>query len=896
MAPPGPGALITALMSVATPNSGGTRLGEPEGLRQALAGRYRLERAIGRGGMATVYLAHDLRHDRPVALKVLHPGLAPTLGLERFQREIRLAARLQHPHILTVLDSGAGHDGLLWFTMPYVQGESLRQRLDREHQLPVEDAVAIAREAAEALAFAHAEGVVHRDVKPENILLGAGHAMVADFGIALAVRGGESLTDPGLAVGTPAYMSPEQAAGDRELDGRTDVYALGTVLYEMLAGQLPYPGPATRAIVTARRTGEVPSLDALRPDVPVAVQRAIEVALAPDPEHRFATADEFARALGGGTVAGEASYRHSAVPPYRRPAVVLLLTALILGLVALFTLRPGRSSAPAGPPTPRRLAVLPFQNLGRAEDDYFADGITDEIRGKLAALSGLQVTASASSAQYKRTAKTPQEIGRELGGDYLLTGKVRWEKTDAGSRVRVSPELIQVATASTRWQQPFDASLTDVFQVQAEVASRVAAALDVALEASARASLGGTPTANLTAYDLYLQGNEAAGGIDQVAPPSLRRAVGFYRRAVELDSSFAPAWAQLSRTHSYLYYIGVPTALGDSEARAAADRALSLAPGLAEAHLALGDYYHWVRRDGTAALAAYTRGSKLAPNNAELLKGIGLAERSRGNWELSQQVFTRAFALDPRSVSVARRLTYNLTRMHRLPEALSSADRALALDSTPPDLWESKAIVLLGQGKLPEARALLEEGMRHADPVALVEYVATYFDLYWALSDEQQQLLVGLSPAPFDGDRQTWGLAIAGTWLLRGDTARARAYADSARIAGAAHLREVPLDGQLHALQGTALAILGRKAEAIREGQRALELLPPSVDANAPYYMQHQLARTYIMAGEQERAIDLIEPLLRANYYLTPGWLRVDPTFDPLRGNPRFQRLTASAP
>jgi len=242
MAPPGPGALITALMSVATPNSGATRLGEPDGLRQALAGRYRLGRAIGRGGMATVWLAHDLRHDRPVALKVLHPGLAPTLGLERFQREIRLAARLQHPHILTVLDSGAAPDGLLWFTMPYVHGESLRQRMERDHRLPVEDAVAIAREAAEALAFAHAEGVVHRDVKPENILLGAGHALVADFGIALAVRGGESLTDPGLAVGTPPYMSPEQAAGDRELDGRTDVYALGTVLYEMLAGQLPYPG------------------------------------------------------------------------------------------------------------------------------------------------------------------------------------------------------------------------------------------------------------------------------------------------------------------------------------------------------------------------------------------------------------------------------------------------------------------------------------------------------------------------------------------------------------------------------------------------------------------------------------------------------------------------------
>jgi serine/threonine-protein kinase len=880
-------------------------MGDPEGLRLALAGRYELGREIGRGGMATVYLANDLKHDRPVALKVLHPGLAPTLGLERFQREIRFAARLQHPHILTVLDSGAlpgrsGEPGLLWFTMPFVQGESLRHRMDREGRLPVADAVEIAREAAEALAFAHAEGVIHRDVKPENILLGAGHALVADFGIALAVRGGASLTDPGLAVGTPAYMSPEQAAGDRELDGRTDVYALATVLYEMLADELPYSGPATRVAVAARRTGEVPILAAVRPDVPAGIARAIGRALAPDPVNRFASADAFARALAGETGATVATpYRggraSAPVPPYRRTAVLLLALALVLGLAALFALRTRSSSVPSAP-GPRRLAVLPFQNLGRSEDDYFADGITDEIRGKLAALPGLQVTASASSAQYKRTVKSPREIGQELGVDYLLTGKVRWEKAADGSRVRVSPELIQVATASTRWQQPFDAALTDVFQVQAEVASRVAAALDVALESSARPWLGGTPTANLTAYDLYLQGNEVARGIDQVAPSSLRRALGFYQRAVELDSSFAPAWAQLSRTHSYLYYIGVPTAQGDSAARAAAERALSLAPQLAEAHLALGDYYHWVRRDGTAALAAYTRGSELAPNNAELLKGIGLAERSRGNWELSQQVFTRALALDPRSVSVARRLTYNLTRMHRLPEALVAADRALALDSTAPELWESKAIVLLGQGKLPETRALLEEAMRHADPVALVEYVATYFDLYWALTDEQRQLLVGLSPAPFDGDRQTWGLAIAGAWLLRGDSVRARAYADSARIAGAAHIREVPLEGQLHALEGTALAILGRKAEAIREGRRAVELTPASMDANAPYYMQHQLARTYIMLGEPERALDLIEPLLRANYYLTPGWLRVDPMFDPLRGNPRFERLTAPAP
>jgi tetratricopeptide (TPR) repeat protein len=483
-----------------------------------------------------------------------------------------------------------------------------------------------------------------------------------------------------------------------------------------------------------------------------------------------------------------------------------------------------------------------------------------------------------------------------LGVDYLLTGKVRWEKGDgARSRVRVSPELIQVATASTRWQQPFDAALTDVFQVQAEVASRVASALDVALESGARAALGGTPTASLPAYDLYLQGNEAAGGFDQVAPAALRRAAEYYRRATEMDPSFAPAWAQLSRVHSYLYLISVPSVAEDSGGRAAAERALSLAPGLAESHLALGDYYHWVRRDGTAALAAYTRGSQLAPNNVELLKGIGLAERSRGNWEVSQQAFLRAFALDPRSISVSRRLTYNLIRMHRLPEALVAADRAVGLNPHAPDVYESKAMVLLGQGNLRAARQVLAEGGREVDPVALVQYAATYFDLYWVLGDEQQRLLLGLTPEPFDDDRQAWGLALAGTWLLRGDTARARAYADSARVAGEAHLREVPRDAQLHALQSTALALLGRKDEAIREGRRAVELLPPSVDANAAPYMQHQLARTYLLTGEPEQALDLLEGLLRSSYYLTPDWLRVDPNFAVLWHNPRFLRLTASA-
>jgi serine/threonine-protein kinase len=860
-------------------------------VRAALADRYRFVRELGRGGMAAGYLFPDLRHDRPVALKVLHPELAASVGPERFRREILTAARLQHPHILTVLDSGtagrqdSGSD-LLWFAMPFVDGETLRQRLVRERQLPVEDAVQIAREAADALEYAHSQGVIHRDVKPANILLAAGHALVADFGIARALSGGaqESITTSRTIVGTPAYMSPEQASGVT-LDARSDQYSLACVLWEMLAGELPFSGPTAQEVLARRFTETPRPLRRVRDSVPEGVERAVARALSKSPADRFRSVAEFGHALRDGL----------AVPGSRwgRRPLVAAAFAVVLAIAALvgwLRLRPHPEAAIAG--GPKRLAVLPFENLGRPEDNYFADGITDEIRGKLAGLPGLQVTASSSSSQYRKTGKTPQEIGRELGVEYLLTGKVRWEQNPGGrSRVRVSPELIQVATASTRWQQPFDAALTDVFQVQADVASRVAQAMDVALGATEQHALAGKPTASLPAYDLYLQGNEAAGGFDQAAPAGLRRAIGFYERAVAIDSTFAPAWAQLSRAHTYLYQISLPTRAGATQAKAAAERALALAPDLAQAHLALGDYHNLILNDAAAALREYHAGRRLAPNDAELLKGIGLVARIQGDWELSQASLNQARVFDPRSIAVARRLTYNLVRLRRYPEALAAADRAVALAPHAPDVYETKAMVYLGMGDLPAARGVITAAQAEVEPTALVQWVATFYDLFWLLDDEQQRLLLRLPPGPFDDDRQSWGLALAGTFAHRGDTARARAYADSARLAGEDYLREAPENGQLHALQGVALAYLGRKAEAIREGRRAVELLPLSRHAYGGAYLWHLLARIYLLTGDPERALDVIETLLRVPYILSAGWLRVDPTFDPLRGNPRFQRL-----
>jgi serine/threonine-protein kinase len=872
-------------------------MAKPAGeLAEALQDRYTVERELGRGGMATVYLAHDLRHDRPVALKILLPELAATLGPERFQREIHFAARLQHPHILTVLDSGEAA-GQLWFTMPFVEGESLRDRLRRERQLPVDDALRIATEAARALDYAHQHGIVHRDIKPENILLTRdGSTLVADFGIARALDADDGLTRTGLAVGTPAYMSPEQAAGDKGLDARTDLYSLASVLYEMLAGEAPFTGPTAQAIAAKRLTEPAPSVRAVRASVPESVDRAIRKALAPVAADRFSSAAQFAQALLPAPVTSPpaASTVVTAVSPApdRRRRVPVAALALILGLLigagALFAWRRGHANPESS--GERRVAVLPFENLGDSADAYFADGITDAVRGKLTTLPGMRVTASNSSRQYRGTTKSPQQIGQELGVDYLLVGKVRWQKgAGAASRVQVSPELIEVTTADARWQQPFDASLTDVFQVQADIAGKVAEALDVAIGTRQQRALAERPTQNLAAYDAYLKGQAMrAFGPN---PPTLRQAIGFYEQAVALDSGFVQAWAALSLASSALYSNGAPSPTVADRARSAAERALALKPDAPDGYSAMGGYYRLVTGAAARAVEQYDKGLALAPSDPALLRALGLAEQSLGRWEQSVEHLRRSQSLDPRSASTAFVLGTALLWLRRYDEAMVETDRALALAPSALNTVENKAMIHLARGDMAGARTVLASLPPDVDLPSFVAYMATYWDLYWALDTEQRALVKRLTPAAFDGDAGTWGLALAGVYDVEGDRRRAAAYGDSARAAFEQQLKATPEDPQRRVLLGVALAYWGRKDGAIEEGERGAALQSISSDAQSGAYFQHQLARIYILVGEPEKALDRLEPLLKIPFYLSPGWLRIDPTFDPLRKNPRFERL-----
>ncbi len=881
-------------------------------LREALQGRYAFERELGRGGMATVYLVQDLRHDRPVALKVLHPELAATLGPERFQREIKLAARLQHPHILTMLDSGDAA-GRLWFAMPFVEGESLRDRLRRERQLPVEDALRVAREAAQALQYAHEHGIVHRDIKPENLLLTRdGNTLVADFGIARALSGAgdERLTETGLAVGTPAYMSPEQSAGDKSLDARTDVYSLAAVLFEMLSGEPPFTGATTQAMLVKRLTEPPPSARATRPNVPEAVDAAIRKALAPVAADRFGSVSLFSQALQ--PVAGVAStptvvttpatgtppVAPPAVQPARRRPVPIAAAALVLGILiglgVLFAWRRGQGSG--GATGPRVLAVLPFENLGDSADAYFADGVTDEVRTKLSRVAGLEVIARGSSNQYRETTKHAQDIARELGAGYLLTGTVRWIKSaDGASRVRVTPELVEVQPGlapRTRWGEQFDAGLTDVFQVQADIAGKVVSALDVALADSVREELVSKPTESVPAYDAFLKGEAA---YQRGTLGDQRRAMEFYQEAIRLDSNFAFAWAKLARTAGVIYVNTGGTRELEGISRQAAERARRLAPNQPESYSGQSFYEGYVLGDPARALATAEAGLSSWPNNAELLGTAAGVEQTLGRFESAVARLERAFAVDPRSETISRRMGYALMVLRRFPEAKTAFTRGLTLAPGSVFALQNAALLGLMQGDVEPLRKIAADRSSGLSEDEFIAYLAQTEELTWALERPHQDRLLQLAPELFDNERPAWAIVRANLYWLRGDRAKMRMWGDTAEKAFAAVLREAPDDAQQTAVHGVALAYAGRYDEAIRQGKRGLELQPPSKDMYFGPYIQHQLVRIYLLAGQPERALDTLEPLLEMPYTLTPAWMKIDPMFDPLRKSPRFQKLVEDA-
>jgi serine/threonine-protein kinase len=481
---------------------------------------------------------------------------------------------------------------------------------------------------AAALSYAHSHDVIHRDIKPENVLLSAGEAVVADFGVARAVSeaGGEHLTETGISIGTPAYMSPEQASGAHKLDGRSDVYSLGCVLYEMLAGEPPYTGPTAQAVLAKKLSEATPRVSVVRERIPSRVEGAIDQALAKAPADRFATAAQFGEVLSVERLS-VAAHR---TPARRKLTVPVLASIGVVAMVAISMLVAWPFGAePEGPP---RLVVLPFENLGSPDDERFADGLTDEITSRLSNLSGLFVISRTSATQYKDHEMTLPEIGAELSVDYVLEGTVQVDRAPDGvDQLRIIPQLIRVSDDAHLWSEPSTVELAagDIFRVQEEIAERLAGALDVTLLEPERQRLAARPTDNLEAYDYYLRGNDYFRR--SYAEQDHQIAIQMYQNAVDLDPDFALAYARLSIVHSQVWFIFYDrTQERLAMAREAVDRALRIDPDLPEAHEALGYYHYYGHLDYEPALAEFAIARKSQPNSSDLFAATGYVQRRQG--------------------------------------------------------------------------------------------------------------------------------------------------------------------------------------------------------------------------------------------------------------------------
>jgi serine/threonine-protein kinase len=631
-------------------------------LAVALAGRYRIEREVGAGATATVYRARDLRHERDVALKVLRPELAESLGRDRFLREIRLAARLNHPHILPLYDSGdAG--GFLYYVMPLMEGHSLRERLARERRLPVDVALRVTQEVADALDCAHRHDVVHRDIKPENILLHEGHALVADFGIGkalVAAGASRTLTQFGLTVGTPAYMSPEQAAGE-EIDGRSDLFALGCVLYEMLAGDPPFTGATAQEIIAKRFVLTPPEVSTIRPTVSSGVNRVVARLLAKSPGERFTT--------GALVVDVLRSQDHS--------------------------LRPAVGDAPR---LEQSIAVLPFANMSADPDnEFFSDGITEDIIAALTRVPGLKVAARASAFSFKRRDEELHVIGERLGVRTVLQGSVR----RVGNRVRVTAQLMNAGDGYQLWSDRFDRDLDDIFALQDEIARAIVERLELTLGLRTAGPLVAPPTDDLEAYQLYLRGREA---VQQRSAASLRRGVEFFRQALARDPSYARAYAGLAEAFNGLgIYQYMPTV----EARRNAEDALAAAaradPALASVHLLRAQRKLYLGPEWGSAGNDLREALRHAPQDGLAHLYLGYWHGLRGERAERTASINRALELDPLShfVHSIACLSYIVTREY--DDVVTLCQKGLALDPNSIPCWWGSGIANLYRGQMEAA-------------------------------------------------------------------------------------------------------------------------------------------------------------------------------------------------
>lgn len=887
---------------------------------------YKILEKLGEGGMGVVYKAHDTKLDRDVALKFLpHHLIANEAEQARFLQEAKAAAQINHPNVCSIIDIQE-FKGEQYIVMEYVDGQTLRAKIQHSG-LKIQDALTFAIQAAEAFQEAHNKGIVHRDIKCENIMINSRNQIkVMDFGLA-KLKGSLKLTRTSSTVGTLAYMAPEQIQGG-EVDARSDIFSFGVVLFEMLTGHMPFRGEHEASMMYSIINEEPEPVTKFRPELSAEYIHIFNRCFEKDPADRYQSMNDLlidlrrlkresakvsrtslasmpvpeAAAMRPVEATGTSRISATLQPEPKKSKtkfyVIAGLLIVVLSVGVLFYLRRSEPTSSGSASGKKMMAVLPFENMGAADQEYFADGITEEITSRLSGLSGLAVIARTSAIQYKKTTKTLQDIGKELGIEYVLQGTIRWSTTaDGKARVRVNPALIKVSDATQVWSQPYDAVLSDVFTMQSDIATQVANALGVTLLQPERKVLEAALTDNSDAYDAYLRGKDYFQR--SYTKQDFEIAIQMFEKAVQLDPKFAAAYAKMSETHSamfWFYYDHTKERL--EAARKAVDKALALDPESADAHLAFGQYYYWGFLDYENALRELDIAQKSKPNDSRLLLVIGSVQRRQGKFELAASTMARGLEFDPRSSETAYNVAQTYTLMRKYDEAYRYIDRALTLapDVAQRILYKAE-LHWLSDGDTKAANALIEQASITADvnDKVLVQWYMVFNEKFSGNYKGAIAIFAGGLTKPLDTQFAFIppSLQIAELNGFMGGKEMERRYYDSARIFLEGKIKDQPDDSRFHSSLGMAYAGIGRKDDAVREGKRAVELLPVSREAWRGARRLRDLAKINVMVGNYNEAFENLETLFSMSSEVSPALLRIEPVWTPLRNLPRFQKLIA---
>jgi eukaryotic-like serine/threonine-protein kinase len=859
---------------------------------------YKILEKLGEGGMGVVYLAHDTNLDRHVAIKFLSASHTVTdQDKSRFIHEARAASALEHSNICTIYEIDETPDGQLFLVMPAYEGTPLDKKI-QQRPLPICEIIDIAIQIACGLQAAHEKGIVHRDIKSSNIFITTkGQVKVMDFGLARSA-GMTQVTKTGMTIGTVPYMSPEQARGEK-LDHRTDIWSLGVVLYEMVVGQLPFRSDYSEAIVYSVLNEEPEPVTGIRSGVPLELERIIQKCMNKMTDERYQTAKDLIADLHHiqritSSQDNVPTRKPERAPVLRKnkliPWIVGTVVVLVLILVMLlWHILPSEQLPVSGR---KMLVVLPFENLGLPDDEYFAAGVTDEITGRLSSISGLGVISRTSANQYAGTQKTARQIGEELGVDYILEGTVRWARSPGSSnRVRITPQIIRVADDSHLWAGQYERVIDDIFEIQSEIAQMVVHQLDVTILEHERSAIEVRPTENLDAYQAYLRGRYHSSR-PHFNVQDWIQAVQSYQQAVQFDPEFALAYAELSKAHGKLYYLRYDQSdERRSQSEQAVNRAVELAPDDPRTYIALGYYYFWVRRDTERALREFAEATKNLPDDFEILVAKAELFRMQGKMEEAAGYYKNAFEINPREVDPVLELGLTYWWLRKYPEALDACNQAIEI--APDQAWPYLCKVFnywSWNGVSPESRVALE-----GVPIRHEWAVWTWF---WQefCEGRYREAIERLSSTSGEWIRiKMWAmpksLLAAYAYEFLNEPEQARTAYENAKDLLEAEIKRRPGDARYRSSLGIAYAALDRKEEAIREGLHAVELLPNSKDAVYSLGHLQDLAVTYTFVDEYDLALDQLEFQLSIPGYITVPWIKMDPRWSRLYDHPRFKAL-----